>query len=93
MSATRNDKVGGLRGALQRAELLDFMMRLAKQFAISVKKSSKAKISEGLQGFFGAYISPVIGQSRLLELRTRIRESSRLNELLFDNNKGLKKLY
>lgn len=30
MRATRNDKVGGLRGAVQRAELLDFMMRLAR---------------------------------------------------------------
>ena len=34
-----------------------------------------------------------MSQSRYLQLRATIRESDRLNELLYDNHKGLKDLY
>lgn len=93
MRATRNDGVGSLRGTVQRAELLDFLMRLARQFTTVLNKNSKAPVSDSMKDFFSAYVTPIVNNSRLMELRKTIRESARLNELLYDNHQGLKLLY
>ena len=50
MRATRNDSVGGLRGAMQRAELLDFLLRLAKSFVQSAF-GAKESLSDHMDTF------------------------------------------
>ena len=77
---------------MQRSELLDFLMRLAQQFII-MKHSSKAKISDHLDEFFASFIDPLVTKSTIIDHRKAIRRSLKLNELLYDNNKALVKLF
>lgn len=54
-----------------------------------MKHSSKVKTSDYLTEFFENYIDPVINKSPIIEHRKIIRKSAKLNELLYDNHKGL----
>ena len=54
-----------------------------------MKYTSKVKTSDYLSEFFQFYIDPVINKSPLLDHRKIIRRSAKLNELLYDNHKGL----
>ena len=54
-----------------------------------MKYTSKVKISDHLTEFFQFYIDPIIHKSPILEHRKIIRKSAKLNELLYDNNKGI----
>ena len=58
-----------------------------------MKHTSKVKISDYLNEFFQFYIDPIVNKSPILEHRKIIRKSAKLNELLYDNNKGLVKYF
>ena len=58
-----------------------------------MKYTSKVKISDHLTEFFQFYIDPIINKSPILEHRKIIRKSAKLNELLYDNNNALVKLF
>lgn len=92
ISATSGDDTHGLRSAMQRCELLDFLVRFAKTMVYQYY-GPKAQIATHLPEFFRTYIHPVIKDSTLLPHRKQIRGSRRLNELLFDNYKGLHQIY
>lgn len=94
ISATAGDNTRGLKSSMQRSELLDFLTRLAKTMVYHLYSvSTKDPISVHLPEFFATYIDPIVEPSTLYPYREIIRKSKRLNELLFDNNKGLVMIY
>lgn len=88
ISATKHDETRGLASALQRQELIEFLLRLAKAWT-TMQYTSRTKVSLHMDEFIDLYIKPVINHSGILPMRSLIRKSVRLNELLFDNVKCL----
>lgn len=76
---------------MQRAELMEFILRMAKAFTTQVYQEGYSRVptSQHLQEFIDLYLKPVIGQSAYTVQRKQIRGSSKLNELLYDNLEGL----
>ena len=58
-----------------------------------MKHSSKERTSDHLDEFFTSYIDPLVKKSTIVDHRKIIRRSVKLNELLYDNNKALVKLF
>jgi hypothetical protein len=58
-----------------------------------MKHSSKEKTSDHLDEFFASFIDPLVSKSTIIDHRKIIRRSAKLNELLYDNNKALVKLF
>jgi hypothetical protein len=79
MRATRHDNVRGLKGAMQRSEFYDFIVRMA------LAGFTKRKASESLEEFVKIYILPVYEIQPITRDRKIIHESKRLNSLLYDN--------
>ena len=50
-------------------------------------------VCEHLQEFFEVFLRPIVDASDAVSQRVSMRASSKLNELLFDNLKGLEALY
>lgn len=92
ISSTRTDGVKGLQGDLQRGELLDFLMRSAQQW-VRQEYGYREMIYNHMNEFLQAYVEPASEFSKIEEQRIVIRKSKRLNELLFDNNKGLLEVF
>ena len=67
-------------------------MRTAVQW-IGQQHGKKEMISTHLDRFLNIFIDPVMQLSIIEEQRVSIRKSKRLNELLFDNNAGLKFIF
>ena len=87
MGATRLDNVKGLSGILNRGQFFEIVMRLVQQ------RYSKGYISENLKGFIELYIKPIYDSSMIVPIRNQLRESKELNQLLFDNRKGLTEIF
>lgn len=81
--ATRDDEGFGLAGTLCRGEFLETILRVAH--AMKPKKH----VSDHLEGFLKTYLEPTLEESDILPQRKIIRESKRLNQLLYDNTKSL----
>lgn len=58
-----------------------------------MKHSTKVKIADHLDEFFFSFIDPLIAKSTIHPHRVIIRRSVKLNELLYDNNEALVKLF
>ena len=58
-----------------------------------MKYSAKEKVSDRFGEFIQSYLDPILKQSPILKHRAIIRKSSKLNELLFDNNNSLVLLF
>lgn len=86
------DGVSALKGALQRAELLNVLVRLALQWARRDQKFDSL-LGPRLQTFLKLYVDPVVEKSHITEHRGLIRSSKRLNELLYMNQPALKKVF
>ena len=85
--ATRGDDG---QGTLCRGEYMEVLLRLC---ASMNPKQDIALNSPHLSQFMKEYIEPVSKSSNILSDRKEIRESKQLNQLLFDNLTGLKRLY
>lgn len=46
-----------------------------------------------MEEFFQLYIQPVVEQSSDIYIRNEIRESTKLNELLYDNQEGIRSIF
>lgn len=92
ISATSEDETLGLRSAMQRSELLNFLVRLAKTMVYQ-NYSTKDPVSQHLPEFFELYVMPVVKDCTCHSHRQQIRKSKRLNELLFDNHQGLLRIF
>ena len=88
ISATKFDATKGLKSALQRWELIEFIMRIARAWTTQ-NHYSRTFCSEHLNRFFEIYIDPISNNSQILKIRKIIHSSARLNELIFDNIKVL----
>lgn len=84
--------MSALKGAMDRAELLNFIIRVALQW-VRLDKSTKEKLSTWLLQFMKTYIDPIIEKSHIIEVRKTIRSSRRLNELLHRNARSLTKIF
>ena len=85
-----NRKIGQavLGGSLKRSELIEFLLRLAKTI-VTDSISARENVSKHLSYFLRVYVGDLAETSNCLNHRRIIRKSSKLNELLFDNNHGL----
>ena len=92
IKATRFDDTIGLRSAMQRQELIEFLLRLAKSWVNQVY-SSKVNLCDHLQEFIDTYMKPISDKVDIAGPRKLIHSSERLNEFLFDNKKCLEELY
>ena len=92
IKATRFDDTIGLRSAMQRQELIEFLLRLAKSWVNQVY-SSKVNLCDHLQEFIDIFLKPTSDFAKISQVRKQIRDSQKLNELLFDNIKGLENLF
>ena len=77
---------------MQRSELYELILRMAQSF-IYANYSTKEKISDRLVEFLNFYVNPVKENSKILEHRRIIRASKKLNQLLFENLKGLEIIF
>ena len=80
-----------IRSGLNRSQLLEFIIRFAQSYIKEVHKSSATGAFLGQ--FFELFIYPVTDNSSVLEKRTSIRKSAKLNELLHDNLKALERAF
>lgn len=92
IGATRTDDTKGLKSAMQRSELLDFLLRLAIQF-LKANFETREPLSHHLQFFFNSYVRRITEESPIERHRRIIWRSTVLNEFLFDNHEGLNELY
>jgi hypothetical protein len=81
-----------LGGSLKRSELIEFLLRLAKT-SVTDSISSRENLNKHLSFFFRTYVGDIAETSNCLLHRRIIRNSKKLNELLFDNNHGLSIIY
>lgn len=88
LSATRNDKVGRMKGALCRGEFFEVILRLA--VAVSPKDEY---LSIYLPQFIQDQLTVTLENSEILNGRARIRSNATINQLLWDNKALLRKLY
>lgn len=77
---------------MQRSELIDFILRIASHFVYQ-QFSGKDKVVTHLPKFLDRYVNHVISKSNIIEHRTSIRHSTRLNELLYDNRQALYQIF
>jgi len=82
----------GLKSALQRRELFEFVLRMASQWVARVS-SEKEKLSDHLQKFLNRFIRPVYDTSVIVIHRKEIQESKHLNQFLYDNFTGIKAIF
>lgn len=73
---------------MKRNELVEFILRFAKTI-VTESISARESISKHLSYFLRLYVGSVAETSNYTNYRRIIRKSSKLNELLFDNNHGL----
>lgn len=93
-SATNTDGVSGLRGAMCRAELLNFLIRLARTWqTLGGKAGVRRRLSDNLNYFFTLYVDPIIDSGVITEHRRLIRASPKLNDLLYHNRGSLEKIF
>ena len=92
IGATRTDETMGLKSALQRAELFDFLLRLARHF-VKANFDSKERISSRIGLFIRAYIRKITSDSVIEKHRQVIRACPVLNEFLFDNRECLFEIF
>ena len=91
IASTRFDDTKGLKSAMQRMELIEFLLRVAKNWIKKVYP--KAKTSDHLSEFLTVFIKPTHDESKCIIHRKVIRASSKVNQLLFDNIKNLEVLW
>ena len=83
MGATKYDGVKGVSGALTRGQFFEIIIRLTQQ------RYPREKTSGKLGDFIVNYWKPFYDSSKILPIRTTIRESKKVNQLLFDNKRAL----
>ena len=86
--ATRNDATHGLGSAIQRCELYEMIIRLCRQWVMTVW-TVKEPVSDHLHEFINIYLVPFYSNSPIVNERMVIRESKHLNQLLYDNELNL----
>ena len=91
IASTRFDDTKGLKSAMQRMELIEFILRVGKNWIKKVYP--KAQPSEHLSEFLNVFLTPTHDESRCILHRKVIRGSSKVNQLLFDNLKSLEALW
>ena len=85
--ATRNGKVKGLKGKINRAEYLDFIVRLA------IAAYPKVSPNEAVQLYLDQFLIPVFEEQTFMQERKSIRDRAQLNKTLFENRNGLQWIY
>lgn len=85
--AARNCQEKKLRGKLARSEYIDFVARLASS------AFPKQPAARAMAWFISIYLTPVHDRSKLLNFRKIIRDRPQLNELLYENRRGLGFIY
>jgi hypothetical protein len=85
--AARNCQEKKLRGKLARSEYIDFVARLANS------AFPKQPAARAMAWFISIYLTPVHDRSKLLNFRKIIRDRPQLNELLYENRRGLGFIY
>jgi hypothetical protein len=65
--ATSGDNATGLRGTMCRAELINFLIRLAKTWQLLDGYEGKRKLSDNLNYFFTIYLYPLAESSVIIE--------------------------
>lgn len=92
IGATRNDDTKGLKSAMQRSELLDFLLRTSQQF-VSNNHGGKEPASNHLEFFMDQFVIKATIRSNIERHRRIIRHSRSLNELLYENHEGLSEIF
>ena len=86
--ATRGDEAYGLQGALCRGEFFETILRL-----VHSKNMHEPEIAPLLEDFLQSYIQPIVNASTLIKERRTMRGSKKLNQILFENAKGLRMFF
>ena len=89
--ATRQDAGTGLKGTINRGELMEIMMRFT--WAVHENNPLVKMISDNLQAIINTYLLPIDKRSRILPDRKIIRASVNLNQFLYNNILGLRMIY
>ena len=53
----------------------------------------KASVADHLAEFWDIFVLPLLQKNEIIEHRKIIRKSKRLNQLLYDNNKGMIEIF
>lgn len=90
--ATRHGDTGNTKSPMNRSEFIDFIVRLGHKFVVA-KYGVKEQIHERLDEFFQHWVLPISSLSTDVHIREEIRQSAKLNELLFDNHEGIRSVF
>jgi len=85
-------KSANLSTPLNRNQLLEFLLRLAFDFG-KLKNPISCIVRPHIEDFFKIYVEPVVKENAAVQERSIIFQSRKLNELLYDNIKGIKIIF
>jgi len=85
-------KSANLSTPLNRNQLFEFLLRLAFDFG-KLKNPVSCMVYPHIEDFFKIYVEPVVKENAAVQERTIIVQSRKLNELLYDNIKGIKIIF
>ena len=89
---TRNQDVKGLGGSIQRSELYEMIVRCAQSWIYQVYAATE-NIATKFNEYINIYLKPIYENSVILDQYHKIRSSTQLNQLLYDNIKALQKIF